>query len=274
MKKLLLFIIIFQLLYPLEKYKEEDILSIWAIDNGQANLIVHKEKDGLGFLNSHRRQKELWDIVSKFYPEEIIQKISTFIVFADNNSFNNGGMFGLIETENNENIKFILSLDIEDSYNGNNLDLEILLSLLVHEFFHIISLSHEQISKEDTGALRIFEGYAKKNSYLNRFYEKFWMNPLGRKLESLEANPHLSTEEKTLIRKRYYSQNNDKFINDYGMTNVVEDIAVSFEEFVKSNRSQLRGRIRDEKINFFYSYPELIEYKNHFVEKRRELLKK
>ena len=270
MKRLLLFLIIFNFIYPLEKYKESDILSVWKIEGANAELILHKEKDGLGFLNSHRRQKELWDIVSKFYPT----KITTFVVFADNRENNNGGMFGLIETENNENKKFILSLDIQDSYYGTSLNLESLLSLLVHEFFHIISLSHEELSKEDTGGLKLFEGYARKSSYLNKFYEKFWVNSLGKKLELLEENPSLSPEEKRQIRKKYYEQNRDKFINDYGMTNVVEDIAVSFEEFVRTNKEQLKSRIKDEKIIFFYSYPKLIEYKNYFLERRKKLLKK
>lgn len=274
MKRLLFFLIIFNFIYPLEKYKETDILSVWKIEGVNAELVLHKEKDGLGFLNSHRRQKELWDIVSKFYPSEITNKITTFVVFADNRENNNGGMFGLIETENNENKKFILSLDIQDSYYGTYLDLESLLSLLVHEFFHIISLSYEELSKEDTGGLKLFEGYARKSSYLNRFYEKFWINSLGKKLELLEANQTLSPEEKRQVRKKYYEQNKDKFVNDYGMTNVVEDIAISFEEFVRTNRDQLKSRVKDEKINFFYSYPKLIEYKNHFLEKRKELLTK
>lgn len=274
MKKLLFFLIIFNFIYPLEKYKESDILSVWKIEGANAELILHKEKDGLGFLNSHRRQKELWDIVSKFYPSEITNKITTFVVFADNREDNNGGMFGLIETENNENKRFILSLDIQDSYYGTYLNLESLLSLLVHEFFHIVSLSHEELSKEDTGGLKLFEGYARKSSYLNKFYEKFWVNSLGKKLELLEENPTLSPEEKRQIRKKYYEQNRDKFVHDYGMTNVVEDIAVSFEEFVRTNKEQLKSRIKDKKIIFFYSYPKLIEYKNYFLERRKELLKK
>lgn len=274
MKRLLFFLLIFNFIYPLDKYKEEDVLSVWKIEGENAELLLHKEKAGLGFLNSHRRQKELWDIVNEFYPSEISRKITTFVVFADNRENNNGGMFGLIETENNENIRFTLSLDIQDAYYGNYLDLESLLSLLVHEFFHIVSLSNEEISKEDTGGLRIFEGYARNSSYLNKFYEKFWINPLGKKLELLENNSNISSEEKRQIRKRYYDQNKDKFVNDYGMTNVVEDIAVSFEEFVRINRNQLKNRIKDEKISFFYSYPRLIAYKNHFLEKRKELLKK
>ena len=92
MKRLLLFLIIFNFIYPLEKYKESDILSVWKIEGANAELILHKEKDGLGFLNSHRRQKELWDIVSKFYPTEITSKITTFVVFADNRENNNGGI--------------------------------------------------------------------------------------------------------------------------------------------------------------------------------------
>jgi len=273
MKKLFFFLVLINLLFAIDKYKENDILSVWKVDYNKMELLEHKEKDGLGLLNSEKKQKELWNIIVAFYPEEVTKKISKFIVFADNNPTNDGGMFGLIEPTDETNSSFIFSLDIEDSYYRNNLHLETLLPLLTHEFFHIISLDNSQISKFATGGLKIFEGYAKKDSYLNKFYNEFWTNPFAKKLELLEFDFSLNYKEKKEIREVYFEKNSDKFVNSYGMTNVVEDIAVSFEEFIRLNKSHLRNDLKDKKVEFFYSFPQLIIYKKYFLEKRRELLK-
>ena len=273
MKKLFFFLMLINLLFAIDKYKENDILSVWKVDYNKIELLEHKEKDGLGLLNSEKKQKELWDIIMNYYPEEVTKKISKFIVFADNNPSNDGGMFGLIEPVDKTNSSFVFSLDIEDSYYRNSLKLEILLPLLTHEFFHIISLDNNQISQRETGGLRIFEGYAKKDSYINRFYSEFWTNSFAKKLEVLEYDSSLSYKQKKEIREVYFEKNSDKFVNSYGMTNVVEDIAVSFEEFIRLNKSHLRNDLKDKKVEFFYSFPQLIIYKKYFLEKRRELLK-
>lgn len=273
MKKLFLFLMLSNFLFAIDKYKEGDILSVWEVDYNSIQLLEHKEKDGLGLLNSEKKQKELWDIIVTFYPQEVTTKIRKFVVFADNNPSNDGGMFGLIEPMDKTNSSFVFSLDIEDSYYRNNLRLETLLPLLTHEFFHIISLDNNQISQRETGGLRIFEGYAKKDSYINRFYSEFWTNSFAKKLEILEYDGSLSYKQKKEIREAYFKKNSDKFVNSYGMTNVVEDIAVSFEEFIRLNKSHLRNDLKDKKVEFFYSFPQLIIYKKYFLEKRRELLK-
>ena len=274
MKKLIFFLLLCNTMFAMDKYQKEDILSIWKVDYKRIELIEHKEKNGLSILNSEKKQKELWDIILNFYPQEVVKKIDTFIVFADNNPANDGGMFGLIEPTDINNSSFIFSLDIEDSYYRGELNLGTLLPLLTHEFFHIISLDNSQISKNDTGGLKIFEGYAKRDSYLDRFYREFWENSFSKKLELLEYDASLSYKQKKEIRDRYFEKNSDKFVNSYSMTNVVEDIAVSFEEFIRLNKNHLRSDLKDKKIIFFYSYPQLIKYKKHFLEKRRELLKK
>lgn len=274
MKKLLLYFCIFSCLFAIEKYRETDILSVWKTDHTSLELVEYKTKESLGILNSQKRQKELWNVLVAFYPPEIIEKIDTFIIFSDNRADNEGGMFGLIETINPNNKSFIFSLDIEEAYYRNLLNLEILLPLLTHEFFHMLSLNETQLSHLNTGGLKIFEGYVKQDSYLNKFYEQFWTNSFTKRLELLEKDPGLSYEKKKEIRNVLYENNKDKFVNSYAMTNVVEDIAVSFEEFVKIDKNHLKDELKDKKLLFFYSYPELIRYKDNFTKKRKELLKK
>lgn len=274
MKKLIVFLMISFQIFSIEKYKDEDILSAWNVENGKINLIFHKEKESIGFLNSLKRQSELWDVLSAYYPKEVVKKIDKFVVFSDNDLENFGGMYGLVEVSDSTNTKFCVSIDIEDAYYSDNLNLESYLPLLTHEFFHIISLDENQISKEYTGGLHIYEGFTRNNSYLNKFNNEFWNNPLGKKLGMLEKDLSLSYIEKKNLRESYYLKNMDKFLNSYAMTNVVEDIAISFEIFVSLNKAYLGQQLKDKKINFFYSFDELVKYKTYFLKKRQELLGK
>lgn len=273
MEKLFVYFFICSFIFAIEKYKEEDILSVWKINDKNPQLISFKTKDSLGILNSQKRQKELLDIILKFYPKEVTDKIDKFIIFSDNNSHNEGGLSGLVEDSKTQDKPFNLSIDISDAYFKDYLDLEGLLTLLVHEFFHIISLDESQLSQQATGELRISQGYTKSNSYINKFYEKFWNNSFAKKLDLLENEMKLTYEEKKQLRTELYEKNRDKFVNEYAMTNIVEDIAVSFEAFVKNNRNHLGDSLKDKKIDFFYSYKELENYKSFFLQKRKELIK-
>lgn len=274
MKKLIIFLIISVRFFSIEKYKDEDILSKWDVENGKTDLVYHKEKSSIGFLNSIKRQNELWDILCAYYPKDVVKKITKFIVFSDNNLDNAGGMYGLVEANDKTNTNFTVSIDIEDAYYYDNLNLESYLPLLTHEFFHIISLDENQISKEFTGGLQIYEGFARENSYLNKFNKEFWNNSIGKKLEILDRDGSLSYMEKRSIRENSYLKNQDKYLNSYAMTNVVEDIAVSFEAFVSLNKAFLGQQLKDKKISFFYAYKELVRYKEYFLRKRGELLQK
>lgn len=275
MKNFIIFLVFANTLFSLEKYKEENILSIWNIENKKTKLVEHRRVEGLEQLNSLKYHDEMWSVISEFYPEEILNRIDKFVVFSDNNRINKNGMSGLIESvDGTNNSRFVLSIDVTDIYYGNKLDLETFLNLLVHEFFHLVSLNDSQISSIPTVGVKLYEGYTFENSYINSFYKKFWNNSLGKRLEFLELDGKLSFIQKESVREELYKYNKDKFVSTYAMTNMVEDIAVSFEEFVRMNKSYLGNNLKDKKIEFFYSYPELVRYKNHFIQRKKEILKK
>ena len=275
MKNFIIFLIFINNLFSLEKYKEENILSIWNVEEKKLKLVEHRKLKGLEQLNNLKFHDELWKIISVFYPEDVINRIDKFVVFSDNNKNNRNGMSGLIESvDGTNNSRFILSVDIADAYYGNKISLEVFLNLLVHEFFHLVSLNDTQISPNYTKGVKIYEGYTYENSYINSFYEKFWNNSLGKKLEMLELNSKLSFAQKETIREELYKYNQDKFVDTYAMTNMVEDIAVSFEDFIRLNKGYLGDSLKDKKIDFFYSYADLVKYKNHFIQKKKEMIRK
>ena len=275
MKNFIIFLIFINNLFSLEKYAKEDILSVWNVEDKNIKLVEHNRIKGLEQLNNLKYHDELWKIISEFYPEDILKKINRFVVFSDNNKDNKNGMSGLIESiDGTNNSRFILSVDIADAYYGNKIDLEVFLGLLVHESFHLLSLNETQVNINPTKGIRIYEGYTYENSYINSFYEKFWNNTFGKKLELLEFDTKLSFAQKEAARDELYKYNKDKFISSYAMTNMVEDIAVSFEEFIRLSRGSLGNSLKDRKIEFFYLYPDLVKYKNHFVQKKKEIVRK
>lgn len=276
MQKIIVFFALISSLFSIDKYKDEQVLSKWEVNEGKITLIESKTIDNIGSLNKLSKQQELWDIISYFLPKEIIDnKIKKFIVFSDNTPDNFKGMYGLIEAvPGSSNSSFVLSIDINDSFENNKIVLQSFLPLLMHEFFHIISLDSSQLSREKNNNYRIFEGYTKTNSYLNIFKNKFWNNALGNKLIELESNYSIKYLEKHNMKENIYKNHEDDFVSAYAMTNPVEDIACSFEAFVSEPQFVLGDSLKDRKISFFYSFKELVDYKIEFNKKKKELIKK
>lgn len=112
----------------------------------------------------------------------------------------------------------------------------------IHELGHVISLNAEQvdpnIDENNCQTYEIDEGCTGEHSYIYQFASKFWNN----------------------IGQPVYDPS--EYVTEYAITNDVEDLAESFAFFVVSgNESTLGNSERDEKIAFFYQYPELVKYR-------------
>lgn len=243
--------------------------SQWKVDENFELKLINSNKEykdkSLKDLNSHNF---LWEIITKLYPKEILYKIKNFNIFIDNRNEDNQFLAFIEAIPNSNNQYFSINIDISDFYKNNSFLKEKYIDTLIHEFFHIISLNESQISQENTGYLRIYEGYCKKESYLNQFYEKFWEIFSKRNSNFIFKYSELSYDEKIKIYTKYENQ----FFNYYALTNPIEDIAVSFEYFVKLGKENHFKNIKRDKIEFFYNYPELIKYKNYLTEKKNRLI--
>lgn len=90
-------------------------------------------------------------------------------------------------------------------------------------------------------------GSFKKDSYINSFYKQFWKDEMKdyERFESAEA---------------YYERHPKNFVTEYAASDVTEDISESFSYFVLKDKPK-GETIADQKILFFYSYPELVSYR-------------
>lgn len=174
--------------------------------------------------------------------------IDTLEVWSDGLSYQLGAEY---LTDPKSNDKFTLRIDITDVFdkNGNIRNLDKTLRTFVHEFGHVITLNNTQtdISKRDPNKFYYTPECFRKGSYILEFYNKFWKE--------------LNTESGASL----YFEKPDLFVDQYSSQNVNEDIAESFMLFVLSNRPS-GNSIAEHKIQFFYSYPELVEVRNNIRE--------
>lgn len=120
----------------------------------------------------------------------------------------------------------------------------------VHEFFHIYGLNVNQLSdalEGECGTLFHPEGCANAEAYILSFYNQFWKNK-----ESPNTGSDFTDEQKK------------RFVTQYATTNHVEDLAESFTFFVFRERPTSTTLIRDQKIDFFYNYPEIVKVREDF----------
>ncbi len=141
---------------------------------------------------------------------------------------------------------------------------------LIHEFSHILTLNKAQMQElgEECTTLDLNEWCLNKKSYLNSFYDTFWKGKFSINDESDED-----------IAEKNYTKNPEAFVSPYAATNPTEDIAESFANFVfnkePQNTQHIKNQIKNQKIAFFYTYPELVKIRNdirknlmNFVRKR------
>ncbi len=60
---------------------------------------------------------------------------------------------------------------------------------------------------------------------------------------------------------QFYLKNQGTFLTDYAAEAPEEDIAESWSFFILNDQPSSLNLIKNQKINFFYQFPELIEYR-------------
>ena len=100
------------------------------------------------------------------------------------------------------------------------------------------------------------------NSYINQFFDRFWQY-LYADWEQIDLEEDKNTRSTKL--EDFYKIYEDQFLSDYAATSPLEDIAESWTFFVLSPKPELTS-IANEKILFFYEYPELVELRSQILE--------
>lgn len=191
----------------------------------------------------------LWQYVVELMPDSMTDYIDKFEVGSDGRD----GTMAFVYPTNEALTKFVLNLDIKDMTDSsgafNKKDME---ETIVHEFGHVLTLNHTQMNESAKNTYVTQEGVLAKDSYMNIFYDSFWKNKTDMYLLSNEDGYREYDVE------RLYGDHATWFVSDYAATNVEEDISESFRVFVLEAKPS-GNTIKDQKVNFFYRFPELVE---------------
>ena len=101
------------------------------------------------------------------------------------------------------------------------------------------------------------EGCSKPNSYINAFFERFWVD-IYQEWQDVDLLQYEDEEAYTAALDEFYADRADDFVSDYAATAPAEDIAESFATFVLKPTPS-GDTVADQKVAFFYDYPELVK---------------
>lgn len=220
--------------------------------------------------NDIAKHQEIWDYFSALIPFEYRQHLAEFSVMTDGQD----SVLAAVAQTYDDPALWSLEVDIADSD-----DYYYFSYTLVHEYAHLLTLGPDQVPpseaifnnpeddniylSEVSACPNYFpgEGCANSDSYINAFYYKFWVNIIDEWNDiNLEEDDDIYYER---LDQLYYDHQ-DEFVTDYAVTHLAEDIAESFSFFVFS--SQPAGdTVAEQKILFFYQYPELVELRTNIL---------
>lgn len=216
------------------------------------------------FQQDHESQQKVWDYFAALIPSDQRKYLTEFHVFSDGED-NTLAMVTQTETDMNA---WALEVDIFDAANAQDLT-----DTLIHEYGHLLSLNPSQVIPSK----RIFdnpdnydiydgeayvcenyfpgEGCSLPDSYINQFYERFWtkIEPEWIAIDEIESDYDYEA-----ALDRFFKKYQDQFVSDYAVTDISEDFAESFSVFILEPKPT-GDSIADQKVLFFYEYPELVQ---------------
>lgn len=138
-----------------------------------------------------------------------------------------------------------------------NLPRDEYLRTLVHEYAHLLTLDDDQLdgSATECRTTRLQEGCLLPQSTLERFEDRFW-EPYG------EAVPDPDSQSGSETWAIYFNHTAD-FLTVYAATNLVEDAAETFAEFVIRDKPSAESGTWAQKVLFFWGDPEYVTIRAH-----------
>jgi hypothetical protein len=219
-------------------------------------------------------QNEAWKLFTDLIPSQDRQMVTKYNVFTDGYS----NTLAAVDQTKDDPSQWALEIDVADLQ-----DKDLLIFTMIHEYAHVLTLNASQVTPDqeivnDPLNLSLQEskaaacqnyfagtGCSYKDSYINNFYNRFWVDvdDEWRKVDALQYG----TEDLTLYYDtlyNFYKTHQDQFVDDYATTHPTEDIAESFAYFVFSPKPK-GNSIKEQKIVFFYEYPELVELRANIL---------
>lgn len=210
---------------------------------------------------------QVWEYYTTIIPVENRNTITEYAVFTDGVD----NTLAAVTQAYSDPEDWSLQVDIADTSDYYSLTFT-----LIHEYGHLLTLGPDQVPP----SLAVFnnpddnniylqelsacpdyfpgEGCANPDSYINEFYDQFWVDIHD---EWNEIN--LEEDEDIYYEKldEFYDKYEDQFVSDYAATSSAEDMAEAWSFFILGPLPA-GDTIAEEKILFFYNYPELVELRS------------
>jgi len=234
------------------QYNGDDInLAFYGIsneDNLEKPRMFNVQAEFIPYQQNEAAHKTIWNYYKALIPRESRPNLVTFGIFLSSTTL---GYFDTTATENWITVINILSLE----------DISSLSSVEIHEYGHYLTLNNSQQtpSSEFVCHQEALYGCQTADSYINHFYLEFWQDiyPEWEKIRD-------SSKDYDQDIKLFYDTHKSMFINEYASTNPLEDIAESWTAFILAPTPS-NNSITDQKINFFYQFPELVELRFQII---------
>ena len=230
--------------------------------------------------------KQLFDMYVSITPKQILDEVVYLNISTDGYG---GEQSAAVGRDSSLPMKYWLSIDpLDMAPSAGPIDEQWHKSVMIHENAHILSLGSSQSDNDDpfssTGIDDLYEspytelrkivqekvsacapnyyddasGCMKNNSYMNKFFQKFWVDiyPSFKWFFEFDDNDKF-LDHNALFYKKYEKQ----FVTEYAASNPSEDLAESFTAFVLQEKPT-KSTIADQKIRFFYDFPELVEMRD------------
>jgi hypothetical protein len=199
-------------------------------------------------------QESAWAYFTSLIPADDRVQIVQFMVFTDGED----ETLAYVEPMADDLKQWRLALDIADTK-----DVQDLTMTLIHEYGHVLTLNSEQITagQASCSSYQNQEGCTQVQSYLSIFVDQFWGGLMD---EYLEIDTIQNDNAYYNALDDFYAKYQDQFVTDYAATNPEEDIAESWAHFVLNPRPD-GDTIAEQKVLFFYEYPELVALREDIV---------
>jgi hypothetical protein len=252
--------------YTLEDFTEEYYYVFYTIDDDKLSTRTDfvSNNNISAELDSRAKHEFLWDYFASIIPQEDRKFVTEFAVTSDGK----GEILAAVSPNYDNPSQWTLEVDTLDSVDNYNLTFT-----LMHEFGHLLTLNSKQVpinrrvlyNMDDTDiydqAVAACPGYftgegcSNPDSYINEFFNRFWTDFY----EEWQVIDLIEDEDDYYDRlDEFYDIYQDQFLTDYAPTSPAEDIAESWSFFVLSPKPESES-IADEKVLFFYNFPELIQ---------------
>lgn len=232
----------------------------YALFDVKEGKLLYSDENMDGFSKLTRSEvkvySDIWNHVLKIIPKEYMNLLVSFEINTDGMD----NVMAHVVQENEDYSEWRLAIDLKDAIKPDGSFSDEITNTVIHEFAHVMTLHKGQLQGAnvvDKNAYSTMEGYLATDSYLNKFYQKFW---------KYIAKEHEIAQEKAQSQEdfdedpmyAFYEKYESHFVSDYAATNPAEDIAETYRVFVIEDKPT-GNSIRDKKILFMYEYPELVK---------------